>query len=400
VSRGSIPDRPAALTRAADRIIAAQCISEIGTILARTVVLLTVVRLNGVTGVVAVMIAEAVPRLLIAFAPNAMITLLTGSGGGKAALVLQGILAVALGWVGPQLTLLCAIVAVKALMDGLWNLSVLRILKEAATGPEQVMQNNAKLTLYRSPLLTLGIVFGGALTDVFGFRICMWIDAATFFGAAALLLTGQMVASGRTQTATEESRRGVPAAPLWGILAAGATYAVFAGAYNVSAPLLFVEEYRFDGLTFGMVAGAYGVGVAVTGWTLRRLASERAIPPSWLLMTSGVSALIGILLIGLGGGVATCAAGVLAVGVSSAAFSNGYRVLVQGLQSAGTERNAAAANGVPATVLVLSTGATAVAVAAGLGAYAAMLLVAVLCCIALVLLTVGSTPRREVVVGD
>ena len=353
----------------------------------RTIALVTAVGLNGTAGAAAIVIAEAVPRLLLSLAPNAAVAKATSGHFRPHVVAALSLTTFGLLTATSSLVLLTIILAVRTLVDAVWNLSIMRGVSELSPDSSALKRANARLTLLRSPIVAVGIAAGGTAYELLGPLLSLGIAIAFCALAFSLSLGARM----STTIAPRQQGSGSVPQGLLRVLAVAATNAAFAGVYNLVVPVLLLRARDYSGSVFGLVMGSYGIGVGAAAILLRRKAD------SWssrsMIVASAVASTVGVMIIVASSRPVASAVGVGCVGVSSALFSNGFRLLIQAMQDAGSQRAAALANGLGSSVVLVAAGVGSAALALGVPQVPLLVVTSLCAAVGLALSSRGLAPH-------
>jgi len=249
------------------RLLAARTISHVGDGIAVTALVLLVQRGRGTgTAVGALLLATSLPRFLGPIA-GAVVdrveqrTVMVACDLGQAAIF--GTIA----WLHPAFPLLLGLVAFAATLDTLFTPAG-RSALPALVRPEQLMRANAWLGTSMNIRVTLGPVLGGLLASTLGERPALAANSLSFLLSAALL-----VGLPALRAPSDGQRRGFLAVGLEGLRFAWRNRTIralivalflgvaFAGLDDIALVFLVRETLGGSPLAYGLVAGAYGVGM-------------------------------------------------------------------------------------------------------------------------------------------
>jgi MFS family permease len=215
----------------------------------------------------------------------------------------QVVLFSSIAWLAPPFPVLLALVAASALLDTLFAPAG-RSAVPALVRPEQLLRANAWIGTSLNLQVALGPILGGILVDLFGVRGALAVNAATFLVSALVLLRLPPL-----RAPSEREPGGFLAVGVEGVRFAWRTPAIrtlvialflgvaFAAVDNVALVFLVRETLDAGPVAFGIVGGAYGVGM---------LAGSLGL--TWKTTAAGVSTLL--LLGWVGSGVGTILTGV------------------------------------------------------------------------------------------
>jgi len=187
----------------------------------------------------------------------------------------------------PPFPILLALVALSALLDTLFAPAG-RSAVPALVRPEHLLRANAWIGTSLNLQVALGPVLGGILVDLLDERGALAVNAATFLVSALVLLRLPPL-----RASSEREPGGFLAVGMDGIRFAWRTPAIrtlvialflgvaFAAVDNVALVFLVRETLEAGPVAFGIVGGAYGVGM---------LAGSLGL--SWKGTAAGVSALL------------------------------------------------------------------------------------------------------------
>jgi MFS family permease len=294
------------------RLWLARTVSHVGDGVSLVALVLLVQREQGTGKAVgALLLASSLPRLLGPFAG-----VVADRVEQRALMVLcdlgNAAIFAAIGAFRPTFGALLALVAASSVLDTLFNpagrSSVPSLVEEG-----QLLQANAWMGTSLNLQVALGSLLGGALVAAVGVRGALLVDAASFVLSAALLIG---------LPALRAERGGAPA----GFLAVGReglAYAwrtrvvrtfllvlflgvAFAAVDNVALVFLVRDSLGGGPLAFGLVAGAFGVGMigASAVLSIRRT----TIAVATLLIAAWVMSGIGTIATGLAPAIAVAAA--------------------------------------------------------------------------------------------
>jgi MFS family permease len=316
------------------RLLAARTISHIGDGIALIALVLLVQEGRGTgTSVGALLLATSLPRFLGPIA-GAIVdrveqrTLMVACDIGQAALF--GTIA----WLDPTFPVLLGLVALAAAFDTLFAPAG-RSALPALVRPEQLMRANAWIGMSLNIRVAAGPVLGGLLVEWLDFRGALAANALSFVLSAVLLLGLPPL---RAPTDATEAR-GFLAVGMDGLRFAWRNRVVrtlivalfvgvaFAGLDDVA--LVFLVRGTLDGspLAYGLVTGAYGVGMLLGSLGLTWKGTAAAAGTVFLL--GWVAGGIGAVLTGIAPLIALVAVGQAIAGVGNAVEVVAMDTLVQ-----------------------------------------------------------------------
>jgi MFS family permease len=249
------------------RLLAARTVSHVGDGIALIALVLLVQSERGTgTSVGALLLATSIPRFLGPIA-GAIVdrveqrSLMVGCDVGQAAIF--GTIA----WLRPSFPVLIGLVALAASLDTLFAPAG-RSALPALVRPEQLMRANAWLGTSMNVRVTLGPVLGGLLATTVGVREALALNGLSFLLSAAFLIGLPPL-----RAPSNGARRGFLAVGLDGLRFAWRNRTIralivalflgvaFAGLDDVALVFLVRETLHGSPLAYGLVAGAYGVGM-------------------------------------------------------------------------------------------------------------------------------------------
>jgi MFS family permease len=181
----------------------------------------------------------------------------------------QAVIFAAIAWTVPPFPVLLVLVAITATLDTLFAPAG-RSALPALVPPEQLLRANAWIGTSLNIQVTAGPLLGGLLVTWLGVRGALGANALSFV-LSALFLIG--LPSLRSPAGGEEEAQGFLAVGMEGVRFAWRTPILrtlmislfigvaFAGLDNVALVFLVKETLGGDALAFGLVSGAYGVGM-------------------------------------------------------------------------------------------------------------------------------------------
>jgi MFS family permease len=327
------PANPLRTSPAFRRLWLARTVSHVGDGVALVALVLLVRRTEGTGAAVgALLLASSVPRFL---GPLAGVVadrveqraLMVACDVGNAAIV------GAIAAFRPVFGVLLALVAASAVLDTLFTpagrSSVPSLVEES-----QLLQANAWMGTSLNLQVALGSLLGGALVAAVGERGALVVDAVSFALSAALLVglpalrpepsgaPGGFLAVGREGLAYAWRTRVVRTFLL--VLFLGVA---FAAVDNVALVFLVRDTLRGGPLAFGLVAGAYGVGMigASAGLSIRRT----TMAVTTLLIAAWLASGIGTLATGLAPAIAVAAAAQAVAGLGNGIENIAADTLIQ-----------------------------------------------------------------------
>lgn len=179
----------------------------------------------------------------------------------------QAILFTAIAWFVPPFPVLLAMVAATAALDTLFAPAG-RSVVPALVKPEQLLRANAWIGTSLNVQVAVGPVLGGVLVALFDVRGALAVNAASFVVSAIVLLRLPPL-----RAPSDGERGGFMAVGMEGIRYAWRTPTIrtlvialflgvaFAAVDNVALVFLVRETLGGGALAFGLVSGAYGVGM-------------------------------------------------------------------------------------------------------------------------------------------
>ncbi len=234
----------------------------------------------------------------------------------------QAVVFGAIAWLGPSFGVLLPLVAVAGALETLFAPAG-RSAVPALVRPEQLMRANAWMGTTLNLQVALGPVIGGVLAGTLGVRGAIAANAVSFVVSAIAL-----VGLPPLRAPAEAERRGFLAVgadgirfvwrtPLLRSVAVALFIGVaFAGLDNVALVFLVRDTLGGDAVAFGLVNGAYGVGMLAgsIGLSLR----TTAVSAVTLFALGWVLSGVGTLLTGLAPLLVVAALGQAVAGVGNA----------------------------------------------------------------------------------
>ena len=282
------------------RLLLARAVSHIGDGVAITALVLLVqgTHRSG-PAVGALLLATSVPRFL---GPLAGVlvdrveqrSVMVACDLGQAALF--GVIA----WLAPPFGWLLVLVVAAATLDTVFAPAG-RSAVPALVRPAQLLRANALLSTAMNLRIALGPVLGGLLVAGLGVRGALAANALTFvISAAALIGLPALRSVGETEArgflaVGVEGLRFVWRSPLLRALAISLFLGVaFAGLDDVSLVFLVRETLHGDAVAFGLVSGAYGVGMLAgsLGLSWKGTAAGAAAVFAWGWVASSGGAIV------------------------------------------------------------------------------------------------------------
>lgn len=316
------------------RLLAARTISHIGDGIALIALVLMVQeeRRTG-TAVGALLLATSLPRFLGPIA-GAIVdrveqrTLMVACDIGQAAVF--GVIA----WLDPSFPMLVGLVAVAATFDTLFSPAG-RSALPALVRPEQLMRANAWIGMSLNIKVAAGPVLGGLLVTLLDFRGALAANALSFLLSAVFLLGLPPLRA----PAHGGEARGFLAVGMDGLRFAWRNRVVrtlivalfvgvaFAGLDDVALVFLVRDTLAGSPLAYGLVTGAYGVGMLLGSLGLSWKGTAAAAGTVFLL--GWVAGGIGAVLTGIAPVIALVAVGQAIAGVGNAVEVVAMDTLVQ-----------------------------------------------------------------------
>jgi MFS family permease len=248
------------------RMLFARAVSHVGDGIALTALVLLVQGTRGTgTAVGALLLAMSLPKFLGPLA-GAVVDRVEQRSVMVACDVGQGAIFATIAWLAPSFPVLLAMVAVASSLETLFAPAG-RSAVPALVRPEQLLQANAWMGTTLNIQVAIGPVIGGLLVTWLGVRGALAANALSFAISATALLGLPAL------RAAEREARGFLAVGIEGIryawrspLLRSLSIALFlgvafAGLDNVALVFLVRDTLEGDALAFGLVSGAYGVGM-------------------------------------------------------------------------------------------------------------------------------------------
>jgi MFS family permease len=284
------------------RLLLARTVSHIGDGIAVLALVLFVQDNRGTgTAVGALLLATSIPRFLGPLA-GAVVDRVEQRSVMVACDLGQAVIFLAIAWFVPPFPVLLAMVAGAATLDTLFAPAG-RSALPALVRPEQLLRANAWISTSLNIQVAVGPVLGGLLVTWLGVRGARAANALSFM-VSALLLIG--LPPLRAQAARDEEAGGFLAVGVEGIRYAWRTPILrtlmislfvgvaFAGLDNVALVFLVRETLGGGPLAFGLVTGAYGVGMLAgslgLSWKGTAAAAGTALVLGWV--ASGVGTVL------------------------------------------------------------------------------------------------------------
>lgn len=318
------------------RLLAARTISHIGDGIALIALVLMVQeeRRTG-TAVGALLLATSLPRFLGPIA-GAIVDRVEQRTLMVACDIGQALIFGTIAWLDPPFPVLLGLVALAAACDTLFGPAG-RSALPALVRPEQLMRANAWIGMSLNVQVAAGPVLGGLLVELLDFRGALAANALSFV-LSALFLVG--LPPLRAPSDGGEAR-GFLAVGMDGLRFAWRNRVVrtlivalfvgvaFAGLDDVALVFLVRGETYFDGspLTYGLVTGAYGVGMLLGSLGLTWKGTAAAAGTVFLI--GWVASGIGAVLTGIAPLIALVAVGQAIAGVGNAVEVVAMDTLVQ-----------------------------------------------------------------------
>jgi MFS family permease len=248
----------------------------------------------------------------------------------------QAIIFALIAWWVPPFPLLLALVAITATLDTLFGPAG-RSALPALVQPEQLLRANAWIGTSLNIQVAVGPVLGGLLVTWLGVRGALGANALSFV-VSALLLVG--LPSLRAPAGRDEEDGGFLAVGVEGIRYAWRTPILrtlmislfvgvaFAGLDNVALVFLVRTTLGGDALAFGLVTGAYGVGMLAGSLGLSWKGTAAAA--GTVLMLGWVASGVGTVLTGVAPFIAVAALAQAVAGAGNAVEVVATDTLVQG----------------------------------------------------------------------
>lgn len=281
------------------RLLFARTVSHVGDGIAVTALVLLVQSTRGTgASVGALLLAASLPRFLGPVA-GAIVDRVEQRSLMVACDLGQALLFAAIAWTAPPFPILLAAVAAAASLDTLFAPAG-RSSVPALVRPEQTLRANALLSMGMNVRVVLGPMLGGVLVEGIGARGATAANALSFVISAIALVGLPPLRAG-----TPSGARG-----LLGTALDGLRYAwrhrllrwlsislflgvAFAGLDDVALVFLVRETLRGSAIGFGLVSGAYGVGMLAgsigLSWKGTAAAAGTVFALGWV--ASGVGAI-------------------------------------------------------------------------------------------------------------
>lgn len=315
------------------RMLFARAVSHVGDGIALTALVLLVQGTRGTgTSVGALLLAMSLPKFLGPIA-GAIVDRVEQRSVMVACDVGQAGIFAAIAWLAPSFPVLLALVAVAGTLETLFAPAG-RSAVPVLVRPEQLLRANAWMGTTLNIQVALGPVLGGVLVAGLGVRGALAANALSFaISAIALLgLPPLRVAPGAEPrgflAVGLDGIRYVWRSPLLRSLSLALFLGVaFAGLDNVALVFLVRESLHGDAVAFGLVSGAYGIGMLAgslgLSWKGTAAAAAGVFALGWV--ASGV----GTLLTGLAPLLAVAALAQAIAGVGNAVDVVAMDTLVQ-----------------------------------------------------------------------
>jgi MFS family permease len=309
----------------------ARTISHVGDGIALLALVLLVQRTRG-TGVAVgtLLLASSLPRFLGPLA-GVLVDRVEQRGLMIACDLGQVVVFSAIAWFSPSFPILLGLVSVSAVLDTVFAPAG-RSAVPALVRPEQLLRANAWIGTSLNLQVALGPVLGGLLVDLFHERGALAVNAGTFLVSALVLLRLP-----RLRVPSEGEPGGFLAVGAEGLRFAWRTPAIralvialflgvaFAAVDNVALVFLVKESLHGSPVAFGVVGGAYGVGMLAgslgLSWKGTAMSVSLLLILGWVAsgvgtLVTGVAPLLAIAILGqavagLGNGVENIAADTL-----------------------------------------------------------------------------------------
>lgn len=282
------------------RMLVARLVSHVGDGIAVTALVLLVEETRGSgTAVGTLLLVWFLPKLLGPLA-GAIVdrveqrTVMVGCDVGQAAVF--GTIA----WLSPSFPVLLVLVAIAGTLETLFAPAG-RSAVPALVRPEQLLRANAWMGTTLNMQVALGPVIGGILAATLGVQGAIAANALSFLVSALVLLglpplrpVGEPERRGFLVVGVEGVRY-VWRTPLLRSVAIALFVGVaFAGLDNVALVFLVRDKLGGDALAFGLVSGAYGVGMLAgsigLSWRATAASAATIFALGWIL--SGVGTLL------------------------------------------------------------------------------------------------------------
>jgi MFS family permease len=282
------------------RLLAARTVSHIGDGIALIALVLLVQRERHTgTAVGALLLATSIPRFLGPIA-GAIVDRVEQRALMVACDVGQAIVFATIAWLTPSFPVLIALVAIAAALDTLFAPAG-RSALPALVRPEQLLRANAWIGTSLNIQVALGPILGGLLVTGVGEGGALAANSLSFLLSAALLIGLPPL-----RAPSDGERRGFLAVGLDGLRFAWRNRTIralivalflgvaFAGLDDVALVFLVKETLGGGALAFGLVTGAYGVGMLLASFGLSWKGTAAIAATVFLLgwVASGVGAVL------------------------------------------------------------------------------------------------------------
>jgi MFS family permease len=212
----------------------------------------------------------------------------------------QAVLFTAIVWLAPPFPVLLVMVAGTATLDTLFGPAG-RSAVPALVRPELLLRANAWLGTSLNIRVAVGPVLGGLLVTLFGVRAALAMNAATFVVSAVILLrlpplraAARDEAGGFFKVGAEGLRYAWRTPVVRTLVIALFLGVAFAAVDDVALVFLVRETLNRGSLVFGLVGGAYGVGMLAgslgLSWRGTATAAGSLFVIGWIL--SGVGTIL------------------------------------------------------------------------------------------------------------
>jgi MFS family permease len=316
------------------RLLAARTVSHVGDGIALIALVLLVQKDRGTgTSVGALLLATSIPRFLGPIA-GAVVDRVEQRSLMVACDIGQAAIFGTIAWLDPSFPVLLGLVAVAAALDTLFAPAG-RSALPALVRPEQLMRANAWIGMSLNIQVAAGPVLGGLLVTWLGGRAALAANALSFVLSAVFLL------------GLPPLRAPADGGDAWGFLAVGIdglrfawrnrvvrtlivalfVGVAFAGLDDVALVFLVRETFHQSPLAFGLVTGAYGVGMLLGSLGLSWKGTAAAAGTVFLL--GWVASGVGAVLTGVAPLIALVAVGQAIAGVGNAVEVVAMDTLVQ-----------------------------------------------------------------------
>ena len=325
---------PIRTSRPFRRLFLARLVSHVGDGIALIALVLLVQDERGTgTSVGALLLATAIPRFLGPLA-GVVVDRVEQRSLMIACDIGQALVFATIAWMSPSFPVLVALVAVAAALDTLFAPAA-RSALPALVRPEQLMRANAWIGMSLNVQVAAGPVLGGLLVTWLGARGALAANALSFLLSAVFLLGLPTL---RAPTDGGEAR-GFLAVGVEGLRFAWRNRVVrilivslfigvaFAGLDDVALVFLVTETLGRGPLAYGLVTGAYGVGMLLGSLGLTWKGTAAAAGTVFLL--GWVASGIGAVLTGIAPLIALVAVGQAVAGVGNAVEVVAMDTLVQ-----------------------------------------------------------------------